>query len=178
MNSIFSTTALAATAIATLSTLPAAANADMIWTAHQYPEGRIRFAVGDDLAGITTQHWLDLEGINVDRGVRVTLWADKDSGLQHLGLTWVDADGNGKRDCALDYAKELVKRNSKNFEQLVKDMNKYHYTIAAHVFDLLTQDGTSLDDPKLNAALKHKSHSVTGGLMAYKQSLAETAATT
>ena len=91
MNSIFSTTALAATAIATL---PTAANADMIWTAHQYPEGRIRFAVGDDLAGTTAQHWLDLEGINVDRGVRVTLWADKDSGLQHLGLTWVDADGN------------------------------------------------------------------------------------
>ena len=90
---------------------------------------------------------------------------------------WIDADGNGKRDSALDYAKGLVKRNSKNFEQLVKDMNDYHFIIAAHVFDLLTQDGTSLDDPKLKAALKHKSHSVTDGLMAYKQSLAETAAT-
>ncbi len=134
MNSFFSTTALAATAISTLSMLPAAANADMIWTAHQYPEGRIRFAVGDDLAGITTQHWLDLEGINVDRGIRVTLWADKDSGLQHLGLTWVDADGNPQSD------------SLEQFGVVPENWTANHAKFSFRVQDIVASRGDAMSD--------------------------------
>ena len=94
MNSAFQMAAPAVAAISTLSLLSTSATAGMVWTANQLTDGQVRFSVGDTEGDIAAEYTINLSDISVDRGIRATLFADPSTGMQHLGLTWVDADGN------------------------------------------------------------------------------------
>ena len=94
MNSAFQLAAPAVAAISTLSLLSTSATAGMVWTANQLPDGQLVFAVGDTDGTVAAEFAMDLASMDVDRGVRASLFADPRTGMQHMGLTWVDANGD------------------------------------------------------------------------------------
>ena len=94
MNFAFQMAAPAVAAISTLSLLSTSATAGMVWTANQLPDGQLVFAVGDTDGTVAAEFAMDLASMDVDRGVRASLFADPSTGMQHMGLTWVDANGD------------------------------------------------------------------------------------
>jgi hypothetical protein len=75
------------------------------------------------------------------------------------GAVWIDADGDGKRTSAYEYAHRLMKAHGRDVTKLVPALADYDETVAAQVAGLLQARGVSaLDAPIIDAARKAGPH--------------------
>lgn len=85
------------------------------------------------------------------------------------GAVWLDADGNGKRNSAYDYARRIVKQNEAIPEKVLKSLEAYDAAIAAQAAGLLEEQGSLLN----GSSLKNTQPQVRAGVQAYLQAKRE-----
>ena len=76
------------------------------------------------------------------------------------GAIWIDADGNGKRNAALDYANKLLEDTDGDLDAIFRQIDDYDAAVIAQVADLLVQRGTTPRDPAVISHLKSSSPTV------------------
>jgi len=69
------------------------------------------------------------------------------------GAVWLDADGDGKRTSALDYAKRVVDAAWPNVAEVVKKLESYDEAVALQAASVLRAKGVALLDPALHKHL-------------------------
>src|SRR5262249_12323266 len=75
------------------------------------------------------------------------------------GAVWIDADGDGKRTSAQEYAQRLLKAHGRDLAKLVQALADCDEAVAAQVAGLLQARGVSvLDAPVIDAARKAGPH--------------------
>ena len=70
------------------------------------------------------------------------------------GAVFLDADNDGRRTSARDYAERLIAAEPGNVAKLVARLSEYDEATAAQVAHLLRMSGVSLQDEQLRTALK------------------------
>src|SRR5205807_8231521 len=70
------------------------------------------------------------------------------------GAVWLDADGDGQRTSAFDYAQRLLHASGKDLSKLVRQLGDYDEAVAAQAASLLQRRGVSLQDPQLREAVR------------------------
>lgn len=70
------------------------------------------------------------------------------------GAVWVDADGNGKRESANAYAKDIVSRSSNNINEMIKALEVHDEAVAIQVAAILHLNNINLTSKKIQNALK------------------------
>ena len=83
------------------------------------------------------------------------------------GAVWVDADSNGKRTSAFDYAMRIHKESGGKWQGVVKALAGYDESVAAQAASLLRADGVSLNDPAVRDAARQAGEQVGRGFAAY-----------
>jgi hypothetical protein len=83
------------------------------------------------------------------------------------GAVWIDADGDGKRTSAFEYARRLVKASGKDLPKLCQQLASYDEAVAAHTAALVHKAGTSPADAEMLAAAKKAGGHVERGFRAY-----------
>jgi hypothetical protein len=79
------------------------------------------------------------------------------------GAVWIDADGNGKRDSAYDYAKSILNSVRGDVREIIKRLRAFDEAVAMQVAALLWKGGFDLNDAKLSNALKQASPQTKAG---------------
>ncbi|HEY0651742.1 MAG TPA: CehA/McbA family metallohydrolase [Chryseosolibacter sp.] len=79
------------------------------------------------------------------------------------GAVWVDADGNGKRDSANDYAKKIISQASNNITAIVASLQHADEAVAVQVAALLHLNKVDLTSRKIQRALKNGSEKTRSG---------------
>jgi hypothetical protein len=87
------------------------------------------------------------------------------------GAVWVDADGNGKRESAYDYAKEIVSQASGNIARMITSLQRYDESVAIQVAAILHLTNIDLTSGKIQRALKNGSEKTRRG---FEKVIAET----
>src|SRR5205814_2730628 len=62
------------------------------------------------------------------------------------GAVWLDADGDGKRSCAYDYARRLCAGAGDDIPKLVQSLAAYDEAVASQVAGFLHAKGVSVQD--------------------------------
>ncbi len=70
------------------------------------------------------------------------------------GAVWIDADKNGKRNSAYDYAREILESSQGDIDKIVKRLSSYDEAVAGQVAALLWKSGKTLTEPEILTALK------------------------
>ena len=70
------------------------------------------------------------------------------------GAIWLDADGDGKRTSALEYAKRLLDKHGGVTADVVRALAEYDQAVAIQAAGLLQARGVPLDDADIRAAAK------------------------
>jgi hypothetical protein len=60
------------------------------------------------------------------------------------GAIWIDADGDGKRTSAFQYAQQILERAKNDPEEIIKLLSTYHQSVAAQAAALLWKNGVDL----------------------------------
>jgi hypothetical protein len=89
------------------------------------------------------------------------------------GAVWLDADGNGKRTSAYDYAKKVMADTTGDWKKALAALAEYDETVAAQAAGLLRAAGTSPSDKDVRAAAKEAGPQVLRGFDAYSESWRE-----
>lgn len=69
------------------------------------------------------------------------------------GAVWVDANGNGKRESANDYAREIISKTSGEIEKIVQELQRYDEAVAVQVAAMLHLNQVDLNAKKIKRAL-------------------------
>src|SRR5439155_4190880 len=64
--------------------------------------------------------------------------------LGSTGAVWLDADGDGKRTSAVDYARRLLREAGGDWRELVRSLTGYDEAVAAQAAGLLREQGVSV----------------------------------
>jgi hypothetical protein len=83
------------------------------------------------------------------------------------GAVWLDADGDGKRTSAYEYARRIVGDESSDVGALVKQLSDYDEAVAAQAAGLLVARGISIDGGEVGAAAKAAGPQVERGFQAF-----------
>jgi hypothetical protein len=83
------------------------------------------------------------------------------------GAVWVDADGDGKRTSAHEYARQLVQAHGKQLPALIQALAGYDEAVAVHAAGLLHAQGVSVLEPATLAPAKKAGPQVESGFQAY-----------
>ncbi len=83
------------------------------------------------------------------------------------GAVWLDADGDGRRTPAFDYAQRLVAASGDDLPALVKSLADYDEAVAAQAAHLWQRPGRSLLSDESQAALKNAPPQTARGIRAY-----------
>jgi hypothetical protein len=83
------------------------------------------------------------------------------------GAVWLDADGDGKRTSAYEYARRIVGDESSGVIATVKKLADYDEAVAAQGAGLLAAHGTSIDADQIGAAAKAAGPQVQRGFQSY-----------
>jgi hypothetical protein len=70
------------------------------------------------------------------------------------GAVWLDADGDGKRTCALDYARRLSRDADNKWQDVVRGLRDYDEAVAAQAAGLLQAKGSSVADKEVRDAAR------------------------
>ena len=89
------------------------------------------------------------------------------------GAVWVDADRDGLRQSAHDYAQTLVARHHPSFPHLVGELETFDIATATHAAALWHRATGALDDPVVQALLKDASPHIRNGFQRYYEALRE-----
>ncbi|MEX2232147.1 MAG: CehA/McbA family metallohydrolase [Cyclobacteriaceae bacterium] len=73
------------------------------------------------------------------------------------GAVWLDADKNGKRNCAKDYAEYLSIQAGRDINQLIKNLASFDQAVAIQTAALLHKKGSNLTGPEITKALRRAS---------------------
>ena len=84
-----------------------------------------------------------------------------------MGAVWVDADGDGKRTSALEYARRIHKEASGKSQDVIRALANCDETVAVQAASLLRADGVSLSDPSVHGAARSAGAHVARGFAAY-----------
>lgn len=87
------------------------------------------------------------------------------------GTVWIDADKNGKRNSAYDYAKEILDESKNDIRKIVTRLTSYDEAVAIQVAALLWKSGKNLAGSDVSEALKGASEATKFG---FKTVLTET----
>jgi hypothetical protein len=79
------------------------------------------------------------------------------------GAVWLDADGDGQRTNALDYARRLMQKHDGRAADVVKSLADYDQAVAIQAAGLLQARGVSLDNKELRAIVKQAGDHVERG---------------
>jgi len=93
--------------------------------------------------------------------------------LGATGAVWLDADGDGKRTSARDYAERLLRDAGADWRKLVPALAEYDEAVAAQAAGLLRARGVSVWEPGLREAAKKARALVDRGFQAYAESWRE-----
>ncbi len=74
--------------------------------------------------------------------------------LGSTGAVWIDADRNGKRNSAIDYALEIVSVTHGDINKIVKQLISFDEAVAMQVAALLWKDGKTLTSTEISNGLK------------------------
>jgi hypothetical protein len=83
------------------------------------------------------------------------------------GAIWIDADGDGKRTSAFEYAQRLMNASGKDLPKLFEKLARYDEAVAAHTAALLHKAGASPTDADVLAAAKRAGPRVERGFRGY-----------
>jgi len=83
------------------------------------------------------------------------------------GAVWVDADGDGQRTCAFDYAKRIHKEAGGKWPNVIEALSDYDEAVAAQSASLLRADGLVLNERAVREATKAAGGHVVRGFEAY-----------
>ncbi len=89
------------------------------------------------------------------------------------GAVWLDADNDGLRTSARDYAKRLVAAGGSDWTKLIASLSNYDEAVAAQAAHLVRVSGASLQSELLLAALKTTAPEVQSGFRAYAEAWRE-----
>ncbi len=89
------------------------------------------------------------------------------------GAVWVDADGDGKKTSAREYAERLITTSGKDLKQLVASLSSYDEAVAAQVAHRLRATGTPLQSDEVQSVLKTASKKTQSGFRTYTESWRE-----
>lgn len=70
------------------------------------------------------------------------------------GAVWIDADRNGKRNSAKDYAENLFNQADNDLNELIHNLSTYDEAVAIQVAALLHKKGVNLAGPEVSRALR------------------------
>ncbi|CAN5268666.1 hypothetical protein BH23BAC1_BH23BAC1_37400 [soil metagenome] len=87
------------------------------------------------------------------------------------GTVWIDADGDGKRTSAFEYAQFLMEESKGNVPELFRMLQKYDQAVAIQVASLLFERGDDLTGPRIALELKKSSQETVKGFEAFKDEL-------
>lgn len=93
------------------------------------------------------------------------LWRPKVMGSS--GAVWVDADGDGLRTSAYDYAKKLWADAGGKVEQLIQNLKPYDEAIAIQAASILMEEGLLGKLMKSNKPFQHASPATKAGFQKY-----------
>jgi hypothetical protein len=79
------------------------------------------------------------------------------------GAVWIDADKNGKRNSAYDYAKEILSSSKGEINQIVKSLTPYDEAVAIQLFTLLWKNGKDLTSIEFSQAIKRAAPATKAG---------------
>ncbi len=66
---------------------------------------------------------------------------------------WIDADRNGRRDSAYEYAKAIVDSSKGDVNEIIKSLATYDEAVAAQAAALLWRNEVDLNSPEVSAAV-------------------------
>lgn len=89
------------------------------------------------------------------------------------GAVWLDADGDGKRTCAYEYARRLFRAAAGDGPGLVRRLADYDEAVAAQVAGLLRRKGTALHDAEIREAARKAGPQVEAGFQAFAEAWRE-----
>jgi hypothetical protein len=89
------------------------------------------------------------------------------------GAVWLDADGDGRRTPAVDYARRVVSEHRADWPALYNALADYDSAVAAQAAHLCQQAGRSLLDAAAQSALKEARPEVQRGMTAYLEAWRE-----
>lgn len=69
------------------------------------------------------------------------------------GVVWIDADNNGKRDSAYDYAKAIVDSSKGDVREIIKKLDAYDEAVAVQAAALLWKNGKDLNTREVSDAV-------------------------
>ena len=84
------------------------------------------------------------------------------------GAVWLDADGDGRRTSARDYAVRLMSDHP-DYIHLCSRLGDYDEATSAQAAHLVRMSGVSLQDEKLQAAIRQASNVVQTGFRSYEE---------
>jgi hypothetical protein len=90
------------------------------------------------------------------------------------GAVWIDADGDGQRTSAYQYAKELMEQSNGNVPDLFQMLNNYDEAVAIQVASLLYERGDDMTDSRLALELKKAAPATAKGFDAFISALIAT----
>jgi hypothetical protein len=74
--------------------------------------------------------------------------------LGSTGAVWIDADRNGKRNSANDYALEIMNTSQGDINKIVENLISFDEAVAMQVAALLWKDGKTLTSNEISNSLK------------------------
>jgi hypothetical protein len=89
--------------------------------------------------------------------------------LGATGAVWLDADGDGKRTSAFEYAQRLEREAGKDWRKLVKSLGEYDEAVAVQAASLLQAHGLSVGESEVREAAKKAGPQVDRGFQAYAE---------
>lgn len=89
------------------------------------------------------------------------------------GAVWVDADGDGRRSSARDYAERICGQAAGDPDKLVTALSNYDAPTASHAAHVWRTSGRSLDDPNLVRAVRAAPVAVRDGFRVYREASEE-----
>jgi hypothetical protein len=89
--------------------------------------------------------------------------------LGSTGAVWLDADGDGKRRSAWDYARRLERVAGADASKLVASLGAYDEAVATQAAGLLQARGVSVQDPDVRQAARKAGPQVVRGFEAFAE---------
>jgi hypothetical protein len=89
------------------------------------------------------------------------------------GAVWLDADGDGKRTCAIDYAQRMIKEAGSDWMKVMPALADYDEAVVMQAAGLLRAKGVSLLEPEVRAAARKAATHVGHGFQVYADSWRE-----
>jgi hypothetical protein len=89
------------------------------------------------------------------------------------GAVWIDADGDGKRTSAHDYARKVLADANGDWKKAIPALSGYDEAVASQAASLLRAAGVSPSDKEVRAAAKAAGEHVLRGFDAYSEAWRE-----